>query len=81
MLPFMLPFVLPFMLPFMLLFASFLVHPEPSPFLGLNFGANPWGIHFAAGPDRMHLMFEGLGKAIHTWLCAVLLKTGICVTF
>ena len=40
------------------------VHTEKSGFDGIDWGANPHGIHLAAGPDWMHLMLEGLGKHI-----------------
>ena len=33
-----------------------------SGFRDVSFEANKGGVHFAAGPDRMHLLFEGLGR-------------------
>jgi hypothetical protein len=52
------------------------VHPERNAFHGLYFGANVHGIHLAAGPDRMHLMYEGLGNSLLTWTVMVLVKAG-----
>ena len=42
----------------------------------MPFGASPGGIHMAAGPDRMHLMYEGLGTALITWITAILVAAG-----
>ena len=53
------------------------VQPEVNAFDGVLFGANPHGIHLAAGPDRMHLMLEGLGQAILGWVTIVLSKAGM----
>ena len=44
--------------------------------VGCGGGGNPYGIHLAAGPDWMHLMHEGLGKHLLTYICAVLKKSG-----
>lgn len=52
------------------------VHPEANAFDDLDFGANLNGIHFAAGPDRMHLMLEGLGTAILGWTTILVSKAG-----
>ena len=52
------------------------VHSTKSGFRGLWWGGNPYGIHLAAGPDWMHLMHEGLGKHLLTYICAVLKKSG-----
>ena len=49
---------------------------ETSGFRGLWWGANNRGIHFAAGPDWMHLMLEGLGKHILNYTTAILKTTG-----
>ena len=57
------------------------MHPEKNAFYGLHFGANEQGIHFAAGPDRMHLMFEGLGKAMLGWVTLILLNAGFVYYF
>ena len=38
------------------------IHPQKSGFRGVSFGAQRQGIHGAAGPDKMHLVYEGLGK-------------------
>jgi hypothetical protein len=51
-------------------------HPERNAFRDMNFGGNRNGIFMAAGPDRMHLMYEGIGKHIHTWLCTLLIRVG-----
>lgn len=67
----------------MILTMLFVVHAEPNAFYGLYFGANGHGIHLAAGPDRMHLMYEGLGTSILTWTLMVLVKAGkyTCVVY
>lgn len=52
------------------------VHPEENAFWDMPFGAHEEGIHFAAGPDRMHLMYEGLGTALITWVLAVMTTAG-----
>jgi hypothetical protein len=57
-------------------FAS--VHEGKSGFRDLWWGANERGIHFAAGPDWMHLMEEGLGRHILTYIDAILQKAGLC---
>lgn len=54
----------------------FTVHPEKNAFWDMPFGASPAGIHLAAGPDRMHLLFEGLGQSLITWITAILVATG-----
>lgn len=54
-----------------------IVHPEINAFYKLYMGANKHGIHLAAGPDRMHLMYEGLGASILTWTVMVLAKSGL----
>jgi hypothetical protein len=46
-------------------------------FDGLDFGAHEHGIHLAVGPDRMHLMLEGLGLAILGWTTIQVTKAGI----
>ena len=56
-------------------FAS--VHEGKSGFRDLWWGANERGIHFAAGPDWMHLMEEGLGRHILTYIDAILQKAGL----
>lgn len=56
--------------------AAFAVHPEYNAVYGYYFGASENGIHLAAGPDRMHLMYEGLGTHIVTWTVMVLVKAG-----
>jgi hypothetical protein len=58
-------------------FYCILVHPEPNAFRNMNVACCESGIHIAAAADKMHLMYEGLGKAIHTWLCTVLISVGI----
>ena len=55
-----------------------LVQMEENAFDDVEFGANPYGIHLAAGPDRMHLMYEGIGTAILEWTTIVLSKAGTC---
>lgn len=42
----------------------------------MPFGANPGGIYTAAGPDRMHLLYEGLGTSLIGWIVAVLVSCG-----
>jgi len=54
----------------------FVVHPETNAFWDMPFGASPAGIHLAAGPDRMHLLYEGLGQSLITWISAILVATG-----
>ena len=53
------------------------VHRTLSGFRDLWWGANDRGIHFAAGPDWMHLMLEGLGKHILIYITAILKATGL----
>ena len=55
---------------------AFSVHPEKNAFWDMPFGGHEGGIHAAAGPDRMHLMYEGLGTALITWVLAVMTKAG-----
>ena len=52
------------------------MHPEDNAFWDVPFGAHEGGIHAAAGPDRMHLMYEGLGTALITWVLAVMTAAG-----
>ena len=52
------------------------MHREKSGFRGCWFGDNKHGIHLAAGPDWMHLVLEGLGKHLLTYLCAMLKEAG-----
>lgn len=52
------------------------MHPETNAFWDMPFGASPAGIHLAAGPDRMHPMYEGLGQALITWITAILVASG-----
>lgn len=42
----------------------------------MPFGSHEGGIHSAAGPDRMHLMYEGLGTALITWVLAIMTAAG-----
>jgi hypothetical protein len=42
---------------------------QDTAFDGMDFGANPGGIYVAAGPDRMHVLLEGLGKNLATFTC------------
>jgi hypothetical protein len=60
-------------------FYCILVHPEPNAFRDMNVACCASGIHIAAAADKMHLMYEGLGKAIHTWMCTVLIRVGISI--
>ena len=53
------------------------VHPELNGFDGAYFGGHPHGIHLAVGPDRMHLLYEGIGMAIIGWTTIVITKAGI----
>jgi hypothetical protein len=62
---------------FLFNFVFSLVHDTTSGFRGLWWGANLRGVHFAAGPDWMHLMLEGLGKHILTYIEAMLKAAGI----
>ena len=55
----------------------FAVHPELNGFDGAYFGGHPHGIHLAVGPDRMHLLYEGIGMAIIGWTTIVITKAGI----
>jgi hypothetical protein len=52
------------------------VHLEKSGFRGIWWGANPHGVHLATGPDWMHLMLEGLGRHLLSYICTVLKKAG-----
>ena len=52
------------------------MHSTKSGFRGLWWEGNPYGIHLAAGSEWMHLMHEGLGKHLLTYICAVLKKSG-----
>ena len=56
------------------------VHPETSGFRGCWFGSSKHGIHLAAGPDWMHLILEGLGKHLLTYMCGVLQQSGISLS-
>lgn len=53
-----------------------LVHPERSGFDGCSFGAHPFKIHLAAGPDVMHLMLEGLAKTLIDCIAMTMKNTG-----
>ena len=48
------------------------MHTEGSGFRGVSFGAQKQGIHGAAGPDKMHLVYEGLGKYLIEMLIKML---------
>jgi len=52
------------------------VHPEVNAFYEMPFGESKEGIHMAAGPDRLHLFLEGLGKAMVVWIALLLLRAG-----
>jgi hypothetical protein len=52
------------------------VHETESGFRGCNFGANEHGIFLATGPDRMHLMLEGLGKHIVVYCIQTIAAAG-----
>lgn len=52
------------------------MHLEKSGFRGIWWGANPHGVHLATGPDWMHLMLEGLGRHLLSYICTVLKKAG-----
>ena len=58
-------------------YSYYSVHRTLSGFRDLWWGANDRGIHFAAGPDWMHLMLEGLGKHILVYITAILKATGL----
>jgi hypothetical protein len=70
----------PFYAHFMLILCSFYVHfpvqPEIPGFNGTSCGANSSGIFMACGPDKMHLLYEGLGKHLVTCIAKMLKKHG-----
>jgi hypothetical protein len=58
------------------MFFADVVHETQSGFRGCSFGANEHGIFLAVGPDRMHLMLEGLGKHIVAYCIQKITKAG-----
>ena len=52
------------------------VHLEESGFRGIWWGSNPHRVHLAAGPDGMHLILEGLGRHLMSYISTVVKKAG-----
>lgn len=60
-------------------FKGLSLHSTLSGFRNCSFGANKHGIFLAAGPDRMHLMLEGLGKHIVAYTIQKIKAAGVYV--